>query len=144
MASIILKIINADKPTFKNKKATVRSRETRPNAAKDLLKFCRCKQNAELLLCKISVEYCAHHAFGKTVGVLRAVVFKPRHGHVEQHTRIDIRSVTIKLGMLVDNHSDKALVEISRYKCSKRAFFNSFKGSLLCLKSLKTFLAIET
>lgn len=96
------------------------------------------------MLCKISVEYCAHHAFGKAVGVLRAVVFKPRHGHVEQHTRIDIRSVTIKLGMLVVKHSDKALVEIIQIQMLQTGFFNSFKGSLLCLKSLKTFLAIET
>ncbi len=137
MASIILKIINADKPTFKNKKATVRSRETRPNAAKDLLKFCRCKQNAELLLCKISVEYCAHHAFGKTVGVLRAVVFKPRHGHVEQHTRIDIRSVTIKLGMLVVKHSDKALVEIIQIQMLQTGFFQQLQRLLALLKKLE-------
>lgn len=89
------------------------------------------------MLCKISVEYCAHHAFGKAVGVLRAVVFKPRHGHVEQHTRIDIRSVTIKLGMLVVKHSDKALVEIIQIQMLQTGFFQQLQRLLALLKKLE-------
>ena len=89
------------------------------------------------MLCKISVEYCAHHAFGKAVGVLRAVVFKPRHGHVEQHTRIDIRSVTIKLGMLVVKHSDKALVEIIQIQMLQTGFFQQLQRLLALLKELE-------
>ena len=89
------------------------------------------------MLCKISVEYCAHHAFGKAVGVLRAVVFKPRHGHVEQHTRIDIRSVTIKLGMIVVKHSDKALVEIIQIQMLQTGFFQQLQRLLALLKELE-------
>lgn len=55
---------------------------------------------------------CAYNHFGKRVYIFLAIVIEPRHRHVEQQTCIQIRCITMVVGVFAFKRFCKILIQI--------------------------------